>query len=452
MTTQPSDFFDLFNLPPAAVDQPTVQAPVLEEPVVAPMSLFAQALGMEDENTPETLFVEEPDEECYPQANATHWEVETVSEVEANAEMLPGQSGSTALEAGNVSNMIHSAMYQIRYIALPPGRPLLSGSESEQEAIREENARADGHLSDADRSAEQASTLSGIELGVEDVLPALPGSNAVVSASEVEVVKNTCHSEVTSILYNPLSPDRTLPAGIEPQQEVIRSEHARPDVLFADTDRSSNEEKDPAGIEVGSNEILPEPSGSSTTNSANVRNNIHCVMSGIIDIFALTEPLGQKNVTAATQILGSPNRRFFGACVAAFLVIGAGAWWTLSNKQGPAPTLVVLQPVPKKVAAPAASVAVAQPKAAVATTPDRIANDILSTSPPLGVEATELTPVAEPDLVVSTPAILTAETTSAKPAPMSTKKTAPKPTKKAAPKRQWQDDALDQLDNFEKRL
>jgi len=137
----------------------------------------------------------------------------------------------------------------------------------------------------------------------------------------------------------------------------------------------------------------------------------------------------------------------------AVLALGAIGWWTLSsNKESPAPIATPVAEAP----APAPSVvepiepaspvvqAPADPEP-VLINPADLVSDVIQPAPvPAPVE--EAKPEPAPAREVAKPAPAQA------PAPKPKAKPSPKPEPKPAPVKSWQDDALNQLDELEKRL
>lgn len=134
--------------------------------------------------------------------------------------------------------------------------------------------------------------------------------------------------------------------------------------------------------------------------------------------------------------------------VVGVMTLGAIGWWTLSsNKESHNPTQVVAtapSPAPVKVESiePAAAVAKAPvTHEPVLINPADIVADLDDPTPDTASEETRHE---------SAPAPVHAAQRA--PAPKPKAKPAPKPEPKPAPAMTWQDDALDQLDNLEKRL
>ncbi|KAF1696032.1 hypothetical protein CSC65_05915 [Pseudoxanthomonas daejeonensis] len=164
-------------------------------------------------------------------------------------------------------------------------------------------------------------------------------------------------------------------------------------------------------------------------------------------------PTDVRVVTTATTPRKSRAPLLVGVGLAV-LALGAIGWWTLSsNKESPEPAASTVEP--------AAQPAVAEPSTPdiqVPTTPepvvinpaDLVADVIQTTPEPAPVQPEP--PVVEPEVA---PAPVVAKAAPAQPsAPKPKAKPAtpkPKPQPKPAEKT-WQDDALDQLDNLEKRL
>lgn len=135
----------------------------------------------------------------------------------------------------------------------------------------------------------------------------------------------------------------------------------------------------------------------------------------------------------------------------AVLALGAIGWWTLTSyKESPAPAPVVAtEPVPPPaVVEPVESVAPVQEPASpepVLINPADLVSDVIQPAPvPTPVE--EAKPEPAPAREVAKPAPAQA------PAPKPKAKLSPKPEPKPAPVKSWQDDALNQLDELEKRL
>lgn len=155
-------------------------------------------------------------------------------------------------------------------------------------------------------------------------------------------------------------------------------------------------------------------------------------------------------VPATVQAAKPPGPRLqvlVGAGVG-LLVIGAIAWWTLSsNKESTTPVADTrhAQPVP----ANPDPVPVAPSTEPVVPVPAAIVDDNMGTN--TREEAHIETPSAQP---APEPAVVPEPTP--EPKPVTTKRKATgKPAPKSQPKpaeKSWQDDALDQLDNLEKRL
>lgn len=131
----------------------------------------------------------------------------------------------------------------------------------------------------------------------------------------------------------------------------------------------------------------------------------------------------------------------------AVLALGAIGWWTLTSyKESPAPAPVVAtEPVPAPaVVEPVESGAPVQEPASpepVLINPADLVSDVIQPAPvPAPVEEAKPEPATarEVDKVA--------------PAPAPKPKPTPKPEPKPAPVKSWQDDALNQLDEFEKRL
>lgn len=135
--------------------------------------------------------------------------------------------------------------------------------------------------------------------------------------------------------------------------------------------------------------------------------------------------------------------------VVGVLAIGAIGWWTLSsNKESRDPTPVVAtapSPAPVKVEPIEPATAVAQAPAAhepVLINPADIVADLDDPTP-------DTAPIEE---ARPEPAPTPAHAAQRAPVPKPKAKPTPKPESKSAPAVNWQDDALDQLDNLEKRL
>jgi len=133
----------------------------------------------------------------------------------------------------------------------------------------------------------------------------------------------------------------------------------------------------------------------------------------------------------------------------AVLALGAIGWWTLTSyKESSAPVPVVAtEPVPvPSVVEPVEPVATVQEPASpepVLINPADLVSDVIQTAPvPAPVE--EAMPTPAPQVAKPAPA--------QEPAPKSKVKPSPKPEPKSAPVKSWQDDALNQLDELEKRL
>lgn len=131
----------------------------------------------------------------------------------------------------------------------------------------------------------------------------------------------------------------------------------------------------------------------------------------------------------------------------AVLALGAIGWWTLiSYKESPVPApIVATAPVPAPaVVESVESVAPAQeptsPEPVLVNPADLVADVVQHT--PVPIPAEEATPVPAPAREVDKVA----------PAPKPKAKPSPKPEPKPAPVKSWQDDALNQLDELEKRL
>ena len=155
-------------------------------------------------------------------------------------------------------------------------------------------------------------------------------------------------------------------------------------------------------------------------------------------------------VPATVQTPNPPRPRlpiYVGAGVG-LLVIGAIVWWSLSsNKESTTPVAgaTLAQPVP----ATPDPVPVAPSIEPVAPMPAAIVDDIMGTNTVEEAPIEEPPPKATPKPVVVAEPVPTPKLVATKP------KAVEKPTPKQQPKpaqKSWQDDALDQLDNLEKRL
>ena len=158
------------------------------------------------------------------------------------------------------------------------------------------------------------------------------------------------------------------------------------------------------------------------------------------------EAVVRSQVPATVPALNAPRSRlpvYVGAGVG-LLVIGTIAWWTLSsNKESTTPVTdtSLAQPVP----ATPDPVPVDPSTEPVAPMPAAIVDDIM------GRNTVEEAPVEAPTpQPTPIPVVVAAPAPTPKPVankPKAKEKPAPKPVEKS-----WQDDALDQLDNLEKRL
>ncbi|WP_146260315.1 hypothetical protein [Stenotrophomonas maltophilia] len=162
------------------------------------------------------------------------------------------------------------------------------------------------------------------------------------------------------------------------------------------------------------------------------------------------EAVDSSLVPAIVPAPNPPRSRlpvFVGAGVG-LLVIGTIAWWSLSsNKESTTPVADTRHVQP--VAATPNPTPVVPSTEPVAPMPAAIVDDIMGTN--TVKEAPIETPPPPP---VPEPAVVPEPTPAPKPVatkPKATEKSAPKPQAKPAEK-SWQDDALDQLENLEKRL
>lgn len=129
-----------------------------------------------------------------------------------------------------------------------------------------------------------------------------------------------------------------------------------------------------------------------------------------------------------------------GACVAVLAIAGAVAW--IHTNKGSAPAVVVETPVQApKIEAPQAPAPVVAAPPVIEPPKIETAVVVEPVPAPAKVEP-EVTP--DPVPVKSEP-----KSVAKKPAQ---KKPAPKPPKQEAPAKTWQDDAMDKLDDLEKRL
>lgn len=167
------------------------------------------------------------------------------------------------------------------------------------------------------------------------------------------------------------------------------------------------------------------------------------------DLEAHREAVATTQVPATAPVAHPPRSRLpvlVGAGVG-LLIIGTIAWWSLSsNKESTTPVADtrLTQPVP----ATTDRVTVAPSTEPVAPMPAAIVDDIM------GTNKVEETPVEKPPATAPEPAVVPESKPEPKPVakkPKATEKPAPKPQPMPAEK-SWQDDALDQLDNLEKRL
>lgn len=136
----------------------------------------------------------------------------------------------------------------------------------------------------------------------------------------------------------------------------------------------------------------------------------------------------------------------------AVLALGSIGWWTLSsNKESPEPAVSTVESaVQPAVAEPST------PEFQIPTTPEPVVispadlvADVIQTTPepaPVQPEPPVAESEAEPAPVIAKPAPVQPSAPKPK-AKLATPKPQPKPAEKS-----WQDDALDQLDNLEKRL
>lgn len=158
-------------------------------------------------------------------------------------------------------------------------------------------------------------------------------------------------------------------------------------------------------------------------------------------------------VTTQVPVTGpSPNPSrtrlplYVGAGVG-LLVIGAIAWWTLVSNEST--TAVTGSRLAQSVPATPDPVPVAPSTEPVAPMPAAIVDDIMGTN--TREEAPIETPTPQP---APEPAVVPAPKPTPKPV-ATNRKASEKPVPKSQPKpaeKSWQDDALDQLDNLEKRL
>lgn len=141
---------------------------------------------------------------------------------------------------------------------------------------------------------------------------------------------------------------------------------------------------------------------------------------------------------------------------AAILALGAIGWWTLSsNKESSEPTVATAPTAtvdaPQAIAEPVPEVqAPASPQPVLVNPADLVADVVQPTpqSEPAPPQVSE--PEPEPK---AAPAPTVAKATPAPaPTPKPKAKLSPKPEPKPAPVKSWQDDALNQLDELEKRL
>lgn len=168
------------------------------------------------------------------------------------------------------------------------------------------------------------------------------------------------------------------------------------------------------------------------------------------DLEAHREAVATTQVPATAPVAHPPRSRlpvFVGAGVG-LLIIGAVAWWTLSSNKESTTHVADTRPA-QPVSATPDPVPVVPSTTHVAPMPAAIVDDIMGTNTveEAPVEAPTPQPAPEPAVVPEpTPAPKSVATK-----PKVKEKPAPMPQTKPAEK-SWQDDALDQLDNLEKRL
>ncbi|RZI84731.1 MAG: hypothetical protein EOP38_08005 [Rubrivivax sp.] len=162
-------------------------------------------------------------------------------------------------------------------------------------------------------------------------------------------------------------------------------------------------------------------------------------------------PTDVRVVTTATTPRKSRAPLLVGVGVAV-LALGSIGWWTLSsNKESPEPAVSTVEPAAQPAVAEPSTPEFQVPTTSepVVINPADLVADVIQTTPePAPVQPEP--PVAEPEVAPAPVIAKTAPVQPSAPKPKAkpaTPKPQPKPDEKS-----WQDDALDQLDNLEKRL